>query len=80
VVALACRRISIRASVARGSDRARTAAIPADGGFECQHNLAGPNTYPSIIGIWQLFKEQRKNCQGKDTRKMQFNAYLLTNL
>ena len=27
----------------RLSDRARTAAIPADGGFECQHNLSGPD-------------------------------------
>ncbi len=29
----------------RLSDRARTAAIPADGGFECQHNLSGPDRY-----------------------------------
>ena len=45
VVALACRRMSIRVSVMRLSDRARTAAIPADGGFECQHNLSGPDIY-----------------------------------
>ena len=32
----------------RLSDRARTAAIPADGGFECQHNLSGPDTYTGI--------------------------------
>jgi hypothetical protein len=48
----------------RLSDRARTAAIPADGGFECQHNLSGPDTYspssPEELDQWRKVLEFQK--------------------